>query len=125
MESRSGPLQNFKLTSKLAKYGRCLQTIFPFLMTVVWQTFMIGTSMVKSLRMKEVNSCLTNLFAKLRLFPGAKRKQLSCYRILIHGGCNDTSSIISSPKNVATDLMKLTRIGRRYRMNIFLSCIKT
>ena len=94
-------------------------------MTMVWKTFMIGTSMVKSLRMKKVNSCLTNLFAKLRLFPGAKRKQLSCYRILIHGGCNDTSSIISSPKNVAIDLMKLARIGRRYRMNVFLSCIKT
>ena len=32
----------------------------------------IGTSMVKGIRMKELNKYLTNTFAKLRSFSGAK-----------------------------------------------------
>ena len=35
------------------------------------KTFIVGTSMVKGIRMKEVNSQLRNSFAKLRSFPGA------------------------------------------------------
>ena len=35
--------------------------------------------MVKSMKMKEVNSQLRNSFAKLRLFPGATLKHLRYY----------------------------------------------
>ena len=34
------------------------------------KTFIVGTTMVKGIRMKEVNSQLRNSFAKLRSFPG-------------------------------------------------------
>ena len=37
--------------------------------------------MVKSLRMKELNNCLTNSFAQLRSFPSAKIKQLSYHAV--------------------------------------------
>ena len=35
------------------------------------KTFIVGTSMVKGIRMREVHSQLRNSFAKLRWFPGA------------------------------------------------------
>ena len=40
------------------------------------KTFIVGTSMVNGIRMKEINSQLCNSFAKLRSFPGATLKHL-------------------------------------------------
>ena len=60
------------------------------------KTLIAGTSMVKGIRMREVNSQLRNSFAKLRSFPGATLKHLKHYivpslidettdRIILHG----------------------------------------
>ena len=43
------------------------------------KTLIAGTIMVKGIRMKEVNSQLRNLYAKLRSFPGATLKHLKYY----------------------------------------------
>ena len=43
------------------------------------KTFIVDTSMVKGIKMKEVNSQLRNLFAKLKSFPGATLKHLRYY----------------------------------------------
>ena len=43
------------------------------------KTFIAGTSMVKGIRMKVVNSQLRNSLAKLRSFPGATLKHLKYY----------------------------------------------
>ena len=67
--------------------------------------------------MKELKNYLTNSFAKLWSFPGAKIKQLSYHavpslvdetlnEILVHGGCNDISNKISTPENIAKDLLE-------------------
>ena len=45
----------------------------------VKKTFIVGTSMVKGIRMRVVNSQLRNSFAKLRSFPGATLKHLKYY----------------------------------------------
>ena len=65
------------------------------------KTFIVGKSMVKGIRTKEVNSQLRNSFAKLRSFPGATLKYLKYYinpslidktpdKNILHGGCNET-----------------------------------
>ena len=62
------------------------------------KTFIVGTSMVKGIRMKEVNTQLRSSFAKLRPFLGATSKHVRYYivlslideipnRIISHGGC--------------------------------------
>ena len=67
--------------------------------------FIVGTSMVKSMRMKEVNKQLRNSFVKLRSFPGTTLQHLKYYvvpsfteetpeKIMLHGGCNDVSNKI-------------------------------
>ena len=67
------------------------------------KTFIVGTSMIKGIRMKEVNSQLRNSFAKLRSFPRATLKHLRYYivpslidetpdRIIFHGECNDVNN---------------------------------
>ena len=43
------------------------------------KTFTVGTTTVKSIRMKEVNKQLYNSFTKLRSFPGATLKHLKYY----------------------------------------------
>ena len=61
------------------------------------KTFIVGRSMVKGIRMREVNSQLRNSFAKLRSFAEATSKHLRYYtvlslidktldRIIMHGG---------------------------------------
>ena len=60
------------------------------------KTFIVGTSMVKGIKMKEVNFQLRNSFAKLEPFPGVTLKNLRYYfvpslinetpnRIILHG----------------------------------------
>ena len=73
------------------------------------KTFIVGTSMVKGIRVKEVKSQLRNSFAKLRSLPGGTLKHLSYYivpslidetpdRIILHGGCNDVNNKIQLQK---------------------------
>lgn len=59
-----------------------LQVTFQLRCSVIdKKNLIIGTTMVKGFRMKELNRCLTNSFAKLRSFPGAKNKQFSYYAV--------------------------------------------
>ena len=71
--------------------------------------------MVKGIRMKEVNSQLPNLFAKLRSFLGAILKHLRYDivpslineipdRIILHGGCNDANNKKSTPEKMAKEI---------------------
>lgn len=39
------------------------------------KNLIICSSVVKGLRMKELNQCLTNSFSKVRSFPSAKKNQ--------------------------------------------------
>ena len=72
----------------------------------------LGTSMIKGIRMKEFNSYVKNGCSKLRPFPGATVKQLQHYaitslvdeilnRVILHGGCNDVSNRNASPEQIA------------------------
>ena len=60
---------------------------------VVWygkEILIIGTSMVKDLKTKELHICLANSIANFRYFLVAKIKQLSCYGLSLNfgfGGC--------------------------------------
>ena len=71
--------------------------------------------MVKGFMMKDVNSQLQNLFAKLRSFPGATLKHLRYYivpslinetpnRIILHGGCNHVNNKNSTPEKIANEI---------------------
>ena len=66
------------------------------------KTFIIGTSVVKSIKMKDVKEQSHTSFAKLRSFPGATLKYLKYYvvpflvnksivRTSLHGGDNDVN----------------------------------
>ena len=84
--------------------------------------------MVKGLKMKQLNKDLKNSFAKLRLFPGAKTKQLSYYafplhvvetpnKILIYGGCNGISNKNYTPKKIENDVLEKAKTCRAYGTN--------
>ena len=71
--------------------------------------------MVKGFMMKDVNSQLQNLFAKLRPFPGATLKHLryyiapslineTCNKIILYGGCNDVNNKNSAPEKNANEI---------------------
>ena len=73
--------------------------------------FIVGTSMVKSIRMKEVNKQLCNSFVKLRSFPGTTLQHLKYYvvpflteetpkKIMLYGGCNDVNNKIQLQKRL-------------------------
>ena len=99
------------------------------------KTFILGTSMVKGIRMKEFNHHLKQSIAKLRPFPGATLKQLTHYakptlvdetlnRIVIHGGCNDIGNRSSSEQSIAENVIKLADMCRQYGVNeVFVSSI--
>ena len=76
------------------------------------KTFIIGTNMLKGIKMKDVNGQLRNSFAKLRSFYGATLKHLKYYivlslieeshdRIILRGGCNDVTNKNSTPEKIA------------------------
>ena len=84
--------------------------------------------MVKSMKMKEVNSQLRNSFAKLRLFPGATLKHLRYYivpslidktpdRIILHEGCNDVNNKNSTPEKIANEIADMAILCRDYGVN--------
>ena len=86
--------------------------------------------MVKGIRMKEVNSQLSNSFAKLRLFPGATLKHLKYYiapspdRIILHGGCNDVNNNNSTPEKIANEIADMAILCRDYGVkDIFISAM--
>ena len=99
------------------------------------KTYIIGTSMVKGIRMKEFNQNLQNSFAKLRPFPGASTKQLQYYvmptltddspnRIVLHAGCNDVGDRNSTPEDIAKKIQELAMLCRSYGVNeVFISSI--
>ena len=85
--------------------------------------------------MKEVNSQLRNLFAKLRSFPGAKLKHLRYSivpslinetpdRIILHGRCNDVNNKISTPQKIANEIADMAILRRGYGGNdVFISAM--
>ena len=97
--------------------------------------FIASTSMVKGIRMKEVNSQLRNSFANLRSFPGATLKHLKYYiipslidetpdRIILHGGCNDVNNKNSTPEKTANQIAGMVILCRDYGVNdIFISAM--
>ena len=99
------------------------------------KTYIIGTSMVKGLRMREFNQQLHNSFAKLRPFPGASIKQLEYYavptlndespnRIIIHAGCNDVGDRNATPEEIAKKIEEFAMMCRSYGVNeIFISSL--
>ena len=94
-----------------------------------------GTSMVKDIRMKKVNSQLRNSFAKLRSFPGATLKHLNYYivpsligetpdRIIFHGRCNDGKNKNSTPEKIANEIADMAILCRDYGVtDIFISAM--
>ena len=99
------------------------------------KTFIVGTSMVKGIMMKHVNSQLQNSFAKLRLSPGATSKHLRYYifpslidetpdRIILHGGRNDVNNKKSTPKKIANKIADMAILSRDYGVNdVFISAM--
>ena len=99
------------------------------------ETFIVGASMVKGIRMKEVNSKLRNSFAKLRFFLGAILKHLKYYivfslideipdRIILHGGRNDANNKNSTPEKIANEIAHMAMLCRDYVVNdIFISAM--
>ena len=99
------------------------------------KTFIVCTSMVKAIRIKEVNSQLRNSYAKLRSFPGATLKHLRYYivsslidktpgRIILHGGCNDVNNKNSTPEKIANEIEDMVILCRYYDVNdVFISAI--
>ena len=97
--------------------------------------FIAGTSMVKGIRMKEVNSQLRNSFANLRSFPRATLKHLKYYivpslkdetpdRIILHGGFNDVNNKNSTPEKTANQTADMVILCRDYGVNdIFISAM--
>ena len=95
----------------------------------------VGTSMVKDVKMKEVNKQSHNLFEKLRSFPGATWKYLKYYvvsslvdetpgRLISHGGCNDVIKKNSAPKKIANETVDMSILCRGYGVNgIFISAM--
>ena len=92
------------------------------------KTLIIRTSMVKDLRMKELNRCLTNSFAKLRSCPRAEFKQLSYYivpslvdetpnKILIYRECNNSC-------NKTPTLLEIAKKCREYEVNLLFENIE-
>ena len=84
--------------------------------------------MVKDLRMKELNRCLTNSFAKLRSCPLAEFKQLSYYsvpslvdetpnKILIYKECNDFC-------NKTPNLLEIAKKCGGYEVNLLFENIE-
>ena len=94
-----------------------------------------GTSMVKGIRMKEVNRQLRNSFAKVRSFPGATLKHLKYYivpslidetpeRIILHGECNDANNKNSSPEKTSNEIADMAILCRDYGVNdIYISAM--
>ena len=99
------------------------------------KTFIVRTSMVKGIRMKEVNSQLRNSFSKLRSFPEATLKHLKYYivpslidettdRIILNGGCNDVNNKNSTPEKTANEIADMAILCRDHGINdIFISVI--
>ena len=98
------------------------------------KTFIVCESMVKAIRIKEVNSQLRNSYAKLRSFPGATLKHLRYYivsslidetpgRIILHGGCNDVNNKNSNPEKIANEIEDMVILCRYYVNDVFISAI--
>ena len=91
--------------------------------------------MVKSIRIKEVNSQIQNSLAKLRSFPGGTLKHLRYYivpflideipdRIILHGGCNDVNNKNSTPEKNANEIADMAILCRDYGVNaVFISAM--
>ena len=99
------------------------------------KTLIVGTSKVKGIRIREVNSQLRNSFAKLRSFPGATLKHLRYYivpslidetpnRIILHGGSTDVSNKNSTPEKIANEIANMAILCCDYGVNdVFISAM--
>ena len=97
--------------------------------------FVVDTSIVKGIRLKEVNSQLRNSFAKLKSFPGATLKHLKYHvvsspidetpdRIILHGGCNDVNNKNSTTEKIANELADMAMLCHDDGVNdIFISAM--
>ena len=77
------------------------------------KTLIAGTSMVKGIRMKEVNRQLRNSFAKLRSFPGATLKHLKYY--IVPSLIDETPDRIICKEDV---MMSITKIQAHKRLQM-------
>ena len=99
------------------------------------KTLIAGTSMIKGIRMKEVNRQLSNSFAKLRSFPRATLKHLKYYivpslidespdRIILHGGCKYVNNKNSTPEKIANEIADMAILCCDYGVNdVFVSAM--
>ena len=99
------------------------------------KTLIVGTSKVKGIRIREVNSQLRNSFAKLRSFPGATLKHLRYYivpslidetpnRIILHGGSTDVNNKNSTPEKIANEIANMAILCCDYGVNdVFISAM--
>ena len=99
------------------------------------KTYIVGTSMVKGIKMKEFSNHLHGAFAKIRPFSGASIKQLAYYtvpilvddlpnRIIIHGSCNGVGNRNETRENIAINIKNLAKTCCEYGVNdVFISSI--
>ena len=89
------------------------------------KTFIVGSSTVKGIKMKEAISQLRNSFVKLRAFLGATLKHLKYYivpslidetpdRIILHGRCNDVNNKNSTPERTTNEIADMAILCREY-----------
>ena len=80
------------------------------------KTFIVAASVVKGIRMKEVNKQLHNFFAKLSSFPGATLKHLKC--------CVVPSLIDKLIAKIANEIGDMVVLYHGYGVNdIFISAM--
>ena len=100
------------------------------------KTFIVGTSVVKGIRMKDVNGQLCHSFSNLRSFPGATLKHLKYYvgpslideipnRIILHEGCNDVSNKNSTPEKTGNEIVDMAILCRDYSVNDIFTLYQT
>ena len=89
---------------------------------------MVGTSMVKGIKVNKVNKQLRNSFAKRRSFPGATLKHLKyCVvpslvgetpdRITMYGKCNDINNKNLTPEKIANKIGDIAILYPGYGLN--------
>ena len=88
---------------------------------------MVGTSMVKGIKVNKVNKQLRNSFAKRRSFPGATLKHLKyCVvpslvdetpDITMYGKCNDINNKNLTPEKIANKIGDIAILYPGYGLN--------
>lgn len=99
------------------------------------EVFIIGTSMVKNIKMKRFNQHLNRCSSRLRAFPGASALQLQHYAlptlvddkpdsVIIHGGCNDVSKDHKDPTSIANEIIGIATLCKNNNVrNVCISSL--